>query len=122
MLWGKFTREKGQSDIVGSLSVANCAIAGVRFVALACVEQGAPDYRIEDEAHEKIGSGWKMASHEGPYISVMLKTPRLNAGDALYPILVESEVDQFELVWEVGEARPPGGKPKPKRAHLRVVP
>ena len=102
MQLGIFTKDAKTGIFTGSIKTLNDNIEGITIVPITKRGEAGPDYRVHGANGSDFGAGWNKTARDGgkPYISLTLRDPAFNDGQALYPIIVAGEDGQFVMAWE----------------------
>lgn len=92
---GTFTR--AANGYTGSIKTLNLTVKSVKFAPAEGDNDKGPDFRIFAGTTE-FGAAWQKTSDKGnDYLSVKLDDPSFPA--PIYASLVETEGEEFALIW-----------------------
>lgn len=113
MQLGVFKKDAKSGNLKGSIKTLASAVENVEIVPVAHKRsEASPDFRVLGPTGSDFGAGWNKIARDGgkPYISLVLRDPAFNGGQALYPILAAGENGEYVMAWEA---------PDPNRAPVR---
>lgn len=103
MQLGVFRKDAKSGNLKGSIKTLSSAVENVEIVPVAHKRsEASPDFRVLGPTGSDFGAGWNKLSRDGgkPSISLVLRDPAFNGGQALYPILAAGENGEFVMAWE----------------------
>lgn len=115
MQLGVFKKDARTGNLKGSIKTLTSAVENVEIVAVAHKRsEASPDFRVIGPNGSDFGAGWNKRARDGgkPYISLVLRDPAFNGGQALYPILAAGEQGEYVMAWEA---------PDPAKAPTRPI-
>lgn len=115
MQLGVFKKDAKTGNLKGSIKTLSSAVENVEIVPVAHKRsEASPDFRVLGPTGSDFGAGWNKLARDGgkQYVSLVLRDPAFNGGQALYPILAAGENGEFVMAWEA---------PDPSKAPVRPV-